>query len=407
MDSSSLPALAQRRLRRIVATGLCVAVAGSSTPIPLYPIYRNQLGLDAFTMTIIFIVYVAAVLGALLLAPLLLGRLRNAYRLLLPGLGLVALGAATIGGEQGLAWLIAGRVLAGLGTGLVTSSANALMIELAPNGDVRHAAMVSTLSFGAGSAAGPIFSGLLLQLGWWPLALPFVAVALSALAVIGLLASHWRDAHASIPAPRPVAGERGARPPPAETPPIPWRVFFVCAGVILVGWGMGSTLMALGPYFGEALLGITDYAISGYAVSALILGGTVSQWLHRHARVRSGLVRGNFIMAAGLLGQGLGAILQAPWAVALGMLVTAVGQGAALSCAAAMLQQSAPVAHRNRMISWFYVAGYVGNISPLVLGAVSDAWGPSVAVGGFVSVGAGLLVLIGGYVWRRPAGLAG
>ncbi|TSH88786.1 MFS transporter [Verticiella sediminum] len=408
MTSAATPSPASRlteptTLRRLVALSLCVVVAGSSTPIPLYPIYRSQLQLDAFTMTVIFIVYVGAVLGALLLAPSLLRRLRNAYRLLLPGLGLAALGALLIAAEQGLAWLIVGRVLAGLGTGVVTTSANALMIELAPKGDVRHAAMVSTLSFGAGSAAGPIVSGVLLQLGWWPLVLPFVAVALAAVAGIAVLARQWRAYPGAAP------GEIGARPsvagaapspPKGDAAPIPWRVFFLCATVILTGWGLGASLMALGPYFGEALLGIDNYAVSGYAVSALVLGGTISQWFHRRASVRPALIRGCFVMALGLLCQGAGALGHWPWVVVLGMLVTAIGQGGALSCAAALLQQSAPPAHRARLVSWFYVAGYLGNLSPLLLGAISDTWSPGVAVGGFVLVCASLLCLVGWRVWR-------
>src|SRR5690606_5581345 len=118
--------------RRLVALGLTSAVVGSSTPIPLYPIYRAELGLDTFTMTLIFVVYVVAVLGALLSSGKALARFDTPHRLLAPALLIVAAGALIMSQAHSLAWLLAGRILAGLGTGCATVAANAALVELAP-----------------------------------------------------------------------------------------------------------------------------------------------------------------------------------------------------------------------------------------------------------------------------------
>ncbi|MBU4610394.1 MFS transporter [Achromobacter sp. GG226] len=393
-----------RRLRRFIACGLTTAVVGSSTPIPLYPIYRAELGLDALTMTMIFVVYVAAVLCALLVAPAILARLRNPYRLLVPGLGIVTLGALTLAQADSLAGLLAGRIIAGIGTGCVTSSVNMAMVDLSPGRDVRHAAMVSTLSFGAGSALGPALSGGILQLGIWPLVTPFVLVSIAALVTAVPAARRWHD---TATATAPVAGQP-ATPRPARDP-IPWAAFGLCSALIILSWGLGSILMALGPFFGDRLLGVSDYALTGYAVALFTLTGTTSQWLHRRAHLRRGLVRGAIIVAVGLSLAFTGLLLgSVPW-VAGALVLTSFGQGGAFACGAALLQQVAPPSQRVRMVSWFYMAGYVGNLLPLLLGAITDRFGAMSATLGFlvVCVAAMIGIATGARrVFRQPAGAA-
>lgn len=401
MTPSSDP---HRRLRRFTACGLTTAVVGSSTPIPLYPIYRAELGLDAFTMTMIFVVYVAAVLCALLVAPAILARLRNPYRLLVPGLGIVTLGALTLAQADSLAGLLAGRIIAGIGTGCVTSAVNMAMVDLSPGRDVRHAAMVSTLSFGAGSALGPALSGALLQLGLWPLVTPFVLVSIAAVMTAVPAARRWHHTThtASSPSGQP------ASPAPALDA-IPWAAFGLCAALIILSWGLGSILMALGPFFGDRLLGVSDYALTGYAVAIFTLAGTTSQWLHRRTHLRRGLVRGAIVVAVGLTLAAAGLLAgSVPW-VAGAMLLTSLGQGGAFACGAALLQQVAPPAQRARMVSWFYMAGYVGNLLPLLLGAVTDRFGALSAALSFLLV---CIAAMGGIaagarrVFRQGAGPA-
>ncbi len=370
-----------RRMRRFAACGLTTAVVGSSTPIPLYPLYREALGLDALTMTLIFVVYVAAVLIALFSTPALLARLRNPYRLLAPGLALAALGALTLAQADSLAGLITGRIIAGIGTGCVTAAVNAVMVDLSPGRDVRHAAMVSTLSFGAGSALGPFLSGLLLQLQWSPLVTPFLIVACAALVTGWPAARRWNQAGAAAH-----PGAPGTASCPPARAPIPWPAFALCASLIILSWGFGSILMALGPFFGKTLLGIDDYALTGYAVALFTLTGTTSQWLHRRTHLRRGLVRGAVVVAVGLTLASAGLLAGSPLAVAIALLLTSIGQGGAFACAAALLQQVAPPSQRARLVSWFYMAGYVGNLLPLLLGATSDALGPLAAALGFLVI---------------------
>ncbi len=380
----------------MVALGLTTAVMGSSTPITLYPLYRAELGLDTFTMTVIFVVYVFAVLSALLTVGKILPRAGNPHRVLVPALLVVAAGALIMSQAHSLAWLLVGRVLAGLGTGSATIAANAALVELSPGRDVRHAALVSTLSFGAGSAIGPILSGAALQLDWWPTTLPFVLIAISALTSLVSSARRWRLPALGATA---AAGLGGGAPTAAgELAPggaVQWRPFILCAATVLVTWSLGATIMALGPYFGEALLGISDYAISGYAAAIFTMFGTSSQWLHRRLPLRRAFLRGCTLVTLGVSLLCLAMVLASPATAAASLLLISIGYGAAFGSAAGLVNQLAPPEQRSRLVSLFYIAGYIGNLVPMLLGALTDSFGAKVAATGFLSCLALAIALIG------------
>ena len=370
--------------RRLVALGLTSAVVGSSAPVPLYPIYRAELGLDTFSMTLIFVVYVVAVLGALLTSGKVMARLDSPHRLLAPALLVVAAGALIMSQAHSLAWLLAGRTLAGLGTGCATVAANAALVELAPRRDVRHAALVSTLCFGAGSAIGPFLAGAALQLDLWPTVLPFVLIAAVA------LVSAWSSVQClRSPALRtggqPADGQDGQA---ASSGPgvaaVQWFPFALCAGTVLATWGFGATLMALGPYFGHVLLGIDNYAITGYATALFTVAGTTSQWLHRRTPARRAFLRGTAIVTLGVVLMVTAMALGAPELAAASLALTSIGHGAAFGAAAGLVNQLAPPDQRSRLVSLFYVAGYVGNLIPMLLWAVTDRFGAMAAAMGFL-----------------------
>lgn len=381
--------------RRMVVLGLTTAVINSSAPIPLYPIYRTALGLDTFTMTLIFVVYVVAVLTSLLGVGRLLPLIGNPHRVFVPAVAAVACGALIMTQADSLHWLLLGRVLAGLGTGSATVAANAALVDLTPGRDLRHAALLSTLSFGAGSAIGPVLSGIALQLGWWPTVLPFLLIAVSALTAMRTSLRHWNVQPADAAAL--AAGARNTELPAEDEGPssIRWFAFTLCAATILVTWGFGAIMMALGPYFGEVLLGVTDYAVSGYATAVFTLFGMASQWLHRRQPLRGSFLRGCMLIAPGLACLCVAMLLSSPSLAALSLVVISTGHGAAFGAAAGIVNHLAPASQRSRLVSLFYVAGYVGNLLPMLLGRVTDHFGAAVAAIGFLAFACLAIIGIG------------
>lgn len=381
--------------RRWIASGLTTAVIGSSAPIPLYPIYRADLGLDAFTMTLIFVVYIVAVLGALLTLPRVLSRLRNPYRLMVPAMIAVILGAILMAFANHLSVLIAGRILSGIGTGSATLAANLLLVELSPGRNVQRAAMISTLAFSVGSSVGPILTGILLQFGLAPLVTPFVFIGLSALLSIHAAGKHWnaeRQPHSVATPPSPDAT------PDSPIQAIPWRPLGLCGLTVFLSWGLGASMMALGPLVSHELLDGVSYAISGYVVAMFMLSAAISQWLHRRTALRLALLRGCSIVILGTAICWAGLMLGSPLTIILGLLILAVGHGSAFGGAGGLVQVLSPPRHRARTISLFYVSGYTGSLTPLLLGAMMDRTGAAytvtAALGG-LALGMALIVFAG------------
>ncbi len=379
--------------RRLITLGLLTAIVGSSAPIPLYPIFRQMLGLDASTMTLIFVLYVFGALVALLSMGQLLARLANPYRMLVPGLGVVALAALLLAQAESLPMLLIGRFLAGLGTGAVTVAANAALVELSPQGNPRHAALLSSLSFGSGSSLGPILTGVALQLALWPMVLPFVVIAASALLSLIVAAQRW-NVH------RHPSGSPQAAKASVPTAAIPWTGFFVCAACIVASWSMGSTAMALGPFFGDTLFGNPDYATSGYVVSGYLVVTVISQYLHRRQALRRAFTQGCIVAIGGLFGLGLAAHAGWGWLAIPCMLITAVGHGASFGASAGLLNQISPPQHRARLVSWFYTAGYLANLIPLGVGILVDHTNSLAALTTYLAGTATLFLAIGILVRR-------
>src|SRR6202000_907942 len=86
-----------------------------------------------------------------------------------------------------LPWLFAARALLGLAQGMVSGAATAALVELLPESEQRHAALLATLAQAGGSASGPLLAGFIAHWAPAPHVLPFVlGLAVCAL-LIGLV----------------------------------------------------------------------------------------------------------------------------------------------------------------------------------------------------------------------------
>ncbi|MBB1037452.1 multidrug effflux MFS transporter, partial [Dietzia natronolimnaea] len=108
----------------LMALVVAAALMSSATPSPLYVDYQEAWGTSGAMITVVYAVYALAVLVPLLL----LGRLSDAIGrrpVVITGLVLLVLSMAGLAAAPSVAWLIAARVVQGLGVGLVTGSAAA------------------------------------------------------------------------------------------------------------------------------------------------------------------------------------------------------------------------------------------------------------------------------------------
>src|SRR5689334_2407030 len=168
----------------LLAFVFAATMLGTTLPTPLYVIYQARWHFSAAIVTVIFAVYAAGVLAALLLA----GRSSDqAGRkpVLAAALGASALSTVVFILAPNVGVLLAGRILSGLSAGLMTGTATAAPTELVPASAGRRASLVATAANMGGLGLGPLIAGLFAQYTPHPTAGVF-EVYLAVLAAAGL-----------------------------------------------------------------------------------------------------------------------------------------------------------------------------------------------------------------------------
>jgi MFS family permease len=369
--------LGRRNTRRLGAFWLLAAVfaaamLGTTLPTPLYVIYQAQWHFSAAMVTVIFAVYAAAVLATLLLA----GRSSDqAGRrpVLAAALGVSALSTVAFIFAPDAGVLLAARILSGLGTGLMTGTATAMLTELAPASAHRRASLVATAANMGGLGLGPLIAGLFAQYASHPTTLVFeMYLAVLAAAALCLLVLP----ETVSPRQRPVLRFAGLGIPERG------RGQFIAAAVAaFAAFALLGLFSSLVPGFIGGVLHQGSHAVQGAAVFLMFAVGTVTQValfrLPSRRVVLAGL--GLFLAALALI---LTALQQAALGLFLAGTVTAgVAVGAIFLGSLATANQLAPPERRGHVISAFFVACYAGLIIPVVgVGILSQFTGTFPAV---------------------------
>jgi MFS family permease len=226
-----------------VAGGLFLAALDTYVVVTVLSRMMSDLGVGADRPEQASLAISGFLLGYIVTMPL-LGAISDAYgraRVYLGCLAVFAVGSvvtATAGlttspdsAGAGLAWLVAGRVLQGLGGGALVPVAMALAADLYPAGSRAQALGVVAALQETGSVVGPLYgalvAGTLVALGGWR-AIFWINVPLVAAVAAGL----WLVRH-RVPAPVP-EGDSGTRS-------VDWL------GGALLGSGLGLGVVALYP----------------------------------------------------------------------------------------------------------------------------------------------------------------
>lgn len=173
----------------LIASAFVTAMAFSTVPTPLYPLYQARDGFSTFTVTIVFAVYAVGVLISLLLTGHVsdwLGR----RKVLITALTLELVAAALFLTDQSVPVLLVARLITGLGVGMLTAAATAHLHELhsahRPSASSQRFEIVSTAANIGGLGFGPLVAGLLAQYLDAPLRLPYLVFG--ALLLISIVA---------------------------------------------------------------------------------------------------------------------------------------------------------------------------------------------------------------------------
>jgi MFS family permease len=272
---------------RLVAAAFAVTMLGTTLPTPLYVLYQRELRFSTLTSTVVFAVYAAGVLAALLLfggVSDVIGRRPT----LLAGLACAAVSGCVFTSAHDLPLLIAGRLLSGLSAGIFTGTATATLVDLSD--DTERATLVGTVANMGGLGAGPLLSGLFAELAPAPLRLSFV-VHLVLLAIV--CAGIW-----TMPEPAVVGRPRLPRMTRPSIPEVVRSPFVQASIAGFAGFAVLGLCAALAPLFLSTLLRRSAPALAGTVVFGVFAASAVGQIALARRLLRHALPIGCAILAA-------------------------------------------------------------------------------------------------------------
>jgi MFS family permease len=337
--------------------------AANTAASPLYRIYQAELGFSATTLTLLFAVYI----GALLLTLLVFGSVSDYVGrrwVMLAGLvsGAVACGLFLL--AHGVGLLFCARALQGVTVGLTAGTASAALLDLRPNS--RATPVVSSAAPTGGQALGAIGASVLVQyavapthLVWWLLLAAFLTGAAAVLA---------------MPEPGELRPGVVSSLRPQVSVPRDARGAFVTAMPALIGmWALAGLYLSLGPSLAVQLLHSTNVLWGGILIFLFTgLGAAASAVLAQ--KDPSGVMLGGCLaLIAGALVTFAAIETTTAAVLFVGAGVAGLGLGSAFMGAYRSTVALAPPDDRAGLITAIYIVGYLSTGIPAVIGGIATS----------------------------------
>jgi MFS family permease len=339
-----------------------LGMSGGALPTPLYPIYQAQWGFSNLTVTLVFAVYAAGVLAALLGLGSVSDRAGRKVVLLLAA-GFAAASTLIFLFAQGLPELFVGRFLSGLAIGTLTGAASAAIAELEPHGDRRHASRATAMGTPGALGIGVLVAGAFVEYAAAPERLVY-GVYLGALAVmvVGVLFL-----------PETVPGASGQ---PLRVPAAMRTVFATAALGVFTAFIVVGLFSALAPSFLRQSLHVHNAFVAALLVATVYVAAVLAALIAGTRPIATVTVGGVVAIVAGLalvLVALSGGSLPAFFT---GGLFAGFGAGALFIGTLALVNRYAPPEHRAEVVSAYFVAAYVGLTVPVIgVGLLSERVG--------------------------------
>jgi MFS family permease len=351
------PSLGGRVGFAATAFAFALAMMGTTLPTPLYVLYRQRFGFSELMITVIFATYAAGVIAALVL----FGRLSDAIGrrpVLLAGLALSAVSAVVFLVADGLALLLAGRIISGLSAGLFTGTATATLVDLAAPERRGKATLVATVANMGGLGCGPLLAGVLSQWAASPLRLTFwVDLALLVPAALGV---------SMMPEPLLTRSRLRLRPDRWRFPAELRATFAKAAVAAFAGAAVLGLFTAVSPAFLGQSLGVTNRAAVGLVVFVVFAASTLGQMSLGLVREPVALPAGCAVLIAGMGLLALALSVSSLTLLVLGAVVAGFGQGLSFRAGLAAVNADSPAERRAEVASRFFVVMYLALALPVV-----------------------------------------
>ncbi|MFF4225195.1 MFS transporter [Streptomyces abikoensis] len=347
---------------------LASLLAASSAPTPLYPLYQDQWGLTALTVTVIFSAYSLTLLMALLTVGALSDHLGR-RPVLVGALILETVSMLVLASADGAGPLIAARVLQGAATGAATSAAGAALLDLADPRRPGRSALTNSLAPVAGMAAGVLVATLLVRFAPAPTATVYVLLA--ALFAAQTIAVTFIPETA-----RPRAGALRSLRPQLAVPPTARRALLAAGTGVVAVWALGGFYSSLGPALVRLVAPGAPYALGGMVFFTVSAAAALTVWTLRRTAPFAAATGGAMAVvpsvALSLLGlHGVGLLAVYAGAALAGVAFGAVSQGALRMMLTSLGEQD-----RAATLAAYYVLSYLSmSVPAIAAGAATQHFG--------------------------------
>lgn len=333
-----------------------VIMMGTTIPTSLYPAYAAKFGFGSTATTVLFAIYAAGVIGALIG----FGRFSESVgRKPMLAAGIVlSLGSAVvfiIGSNMAL--LYTGRILSGLSAGILTATGTVVVMENAPAGRGRLAAAVATSANIGGLGLGILVAGLVARFVPGPLLTPFIVHA-GLLVVAGLALLPVRE--------RVRAGSSGLR---LQLPGIPHesrRTFLAAAPGAITGYTVCGLFSSIGPNFMSSRLGIHSPAVIGTVVFLLFGASAAAQLALRKLADRTLILIGSVAMLASMATLVTAVLTGSLVALIASSILAGVGQGLLFMTGMRALTGATRASRRTEATTSYFVVAYLAMSVPAI-----------------------------------------
>ncbi|HWD01730.1 MAG TPA: MFS transporter [Amycolatopsis sp.] len=349
------------------AAAVFVCGWGGNQFTPLLVMYKDA-GYSTFTVDALLGAYVIGLVPGLLLS----GGLSNRYGrrpVMVAGTMASLIASLLIAlGEEGVAWIAAGRFLTGVAVAVAMAVGSTWIKELsdadrtgAADLGTRRAALCLTLGLGI----GPGVAGVLAQWAPWPMVLPFaVHIGLTMVAL---------PIAARSPETLGLASRKPAltRLPDTTRHPRFRRIILPMAPWIFGSCGVAYAIM---PQLVQAKLGSWSLAYSTLLTVCAIGAGVgiqpIAKRVDRTTSARAALT-GMAVMCAGLALSAFAAHLRSPWLALVTAVVLGTAYGIVVVSGLLELHRLARPEELAQLTGVYYALAYIGFLLPSLLAALS------------------------------------
>jgi MFS family permease len=340
--------------------------AASSAPSPLCVVYQREWGFSATTLTVVFAVYVLALIGSLVVVGALSDHVgRRPVLGAAIALEAVALVLFIVAGDVTV--LLVARIAQGFATGAALTTLGATLVDLNPPHAPGRAGLVNGVAPVGGLALGALGCGALVQYAPAPTHLIWVLLLLG-MGLAGVIVARLPETSARRP------GGLGSLAPRLGIPARIRPDVYALVPILVASWALGGLYLSLGPSVAASIFGLTSHLVGGLVVTLLCGTGAATAFALRAWPAQTLLRVGAVLLTAGTALTLAGVQTHAVALAGAGTVIAGIGFGAsALACFGALARLAAPQ-ERGELFAVAYVIAYLAFSLPAVAAGFASTY---------------------------------